>query len=268
MDFKYITKLKPFIILSMILIFMPIITKTGGIIPSQFNGFTVTSEEIVVVGDDTAITGWKNNKQVFSFSPPLTKDYALSVNQDDNIVIYTENAKFVFTQDGTALTFSENNSVNVEELQQRQIITTSNGVSYVLTNRFVVENTITRIENGEKTTVYKTPFSVVFTEFAFWEGTLILIVASFAMLLDIRKRRFVKPKATENTEITNTTTQKPKREFELPKFLKAFQKPETYNKGAAFSSEYSTKPGERPRFLDDEETKKENTNKEETTDSE
>ena len=248
----------------MILILMPIVTKTGGIIPSDFNGFVVTSDEIVVVGDDTAITGWKNNEKVFSFAMPLDTDYALSINQDDNLVIYTRNARFVFTQDGKPLTLSDNNSVDIEELKNRKIITTSSGASYVLTNRFVVENTITKIENGEKTTVYKTPFSVVFAEFAFWEGMLILIVASFAMLLDIRKRRFVKPKATENSEITDTTTQKPKREFELPKFLKAFQKPETYNKGAAFSSEYSSKPGERPKFLDDEKTK---TNDEKTTET-
>lgn len=252
----------------MILIFMPIITKTGGIIPTEFNGFAVTSDEIVVVGDNTAITGWKNNEKVFSFAMPLDTDYALSINQDDNLVIYTRNARFVFTQDGTPLTLSENNSVDIEELKNRKIITTSSGTSYILTNRFVVENTITKVENGEKTTVYKTPFSVLFAEFAFWEGNLILIVASFAMLLDIRKRRFVKPKATENDKIIDTTTQKQKREIELPKFLKAFQKPETYNKGAAFSSEYSTKPGERPRFLDNEETKKENSDTIKTTDSE
>ncbi len=41
MDFKYIRRLKPFIILSMILIFMPIVTKAGGLIPTDFNGFAV-----------------------------------------------------------------------------------------------------------------------------------------------------------------------------------------------------------------------------------
>ena len=41
--------------------------------------------------------------------------------------------------------------------------------------------------------------------------------------------------------------EKSKQKTELPKFLKAFQAPEEFNKGSAFSSEYSTKPGERPR---------------------
>ena len=67
MDFKYIIKLKPFIILAMIFIFMPVITKAGGLIPSDFNGFAVTSDNIVVVGDNTAVTGWKDNQKVFSF---------------------------------------------------------------------------------------------------------------------------------------------------------------------------------------------------------
>lgn len=260
MDFKYIKKLKPFIILAMILIFMPIVTKAGGIIPSDFNGFAVTSDEIIVIGDNTAITGWKNNKKVFSFSLPLETDYALSVNQDNNIVIFTKNARLVFAQDGTPLTLSENTSVDIEKLKSRQVITTADGTSYVLTNRFAIENTITKVKNGEKTTVYTTPLSVIFAEFAFWEGNLILIIASIAALLDVRKRRFVNPKvnAPENNGITETAEPNPKKEIELPKFLKAFQKPETYNKGAAFSSEFSTKPGERPRFLETiEETKDE-----------
>ena len=43
--------------------------------------------------------------------------------------------------------------------------------------------------------------------------------------------------------------------------------PEISNKGAAFSSEYSTKPGERPRFLDNEETKNPEKDTNETTES-
>lgn len=252
----------------MILIFMPIITKAGGIIPSDFNGFAVTSDEIVIIGDNTAISGWKNNEKVFSFSLPLDTDYALSVNQDNNIVIYTKNTRFVFAQDGTPLTFSENTSNNIEELKKRQVITTADGVSYVLTNRFAIENTITKVENGEKTTVYKTPSSVLFAEFAFWEGNLILIVASIAALLDVRKRRFVKSETNLNEEEASQNTEgKAKKEVELSKFLKAFKPPEVQNKGAAFSSEYSTKPGERPRFLDSEtESTKEN-DAEKTTDS-
>ena len=65
MDFKYIRRLKPFIILSMILIFMPIVTKAGGLIPTDFNGFAVTSDGLVVVGDNSAVTGFKNNEKVF-----------------------------------------------------------------------------------------------------------------------------------------------------------------------------------------------------------
>ena len=84
------------------------------------------------------------------------------------------------------------------------------------------------------------------------------------MLLDVRKRRFVKNNGEEAEE-------KSKRKTELPKFLKAFQAPEEFNKGSAFSSEYSTKPGERPRFLETEEkTPNEETteqNKNEATDN-
>ena len=90
------------------------------------------------------------------------------------------------------------------------------------------------------------PSTVLFAEFAFWEGNLILVVCFIAGLLDVRKRRFVKNKDEEVEE-------KPQRKTELPKFLKAFQAPEEFNKGSAFSSEYSTKPGERPRFLETEE---------------
>ena len=72
----------------MIFIFMPIVTKAGGLIPTDFNGFAVTSNGVVVVGDDTAVTGFKDNEKVFSFELPLKTDYALSVNQDDNIVVY------------------------------------------------------------------------------------------------------------------------------------------------------------------------------------
>lgn len=268
MDFKYIRKLKPFIILAMILIFMPIVTKAGGIIPSEFNGFAVTSDEIIVIGDNTAISGWKNNEKVFSFELPLKTDYALSVNQDDNIVIYTKNARFVFAQDGTPLTFSENNSVDIKELKARKVITTDDGVSYVLTNRFAILNTVTEVKNGEQKTVYTTPTSVLFVEFAFWEGNLLLIVVFIAGLLDVRKRRFLVKKADtfNNSELTEKPGEQKntKEKAGLPKFLRAFKKPEISNKGAAFSSEYSTKPGERPRFS--ETTQKTDSN--ETTDSE
>lgn len=251
MDFKYIRKLKPFIILSMILIFMPVITKSGGLIPTDFYGFAVTSDDIVVVGDNTAVSGWKNNEKVFSFTLSFKSDYALSVNQNDNIVIYTKNARFVFAQDGTPLTLSENTYENYEDLKNRKVITTNDGVSYVLTNRLGFINRIIKIENGEQTTVYKTPSAVLFAELAFWEGNLILVICSIAGALDVRKRRFSnKPTATDNgtsTEKPEETKAKPK--AELPKFLKAFTKPEISNKGAAFSSEYSTKPGEAPKFL-------------------
>ena len=149
MEFAYIKKLKPFIILSMILIFMPVITKAGGLVPTDFNGFAVTSDNIVVVGDNTAVTGWKDNQKVFSFALSLKSDYALSVNQDDNIVIYTKNARFVFSQDGTPLMFFEQSSENFEELKNRKVITTADGVSYVLTNKLGFINTITEIKNGE-----------------------------------------------------------------------------------------------------------------------
>ncbi len=229
----------------MILIFMPVVTKAGGLIPTDFNGFAVTSSGVVVVGDDTAVTGFKDNEKVFSFSLPLKTDYALSVNQDDNIVIYTKNARFVFSQDGTALTFSKKDATNLQELKNRKVITTADGVSYVLTNKLGFINTITRIENGEQTVVYKTPTIVLLVEVAFWEGNLLLVVCFVAGLLDVRKRRFVKNKGE--------VAEKQKRETELPKFLKAFKPPEVSNKGAEFSSEYSTKPGERPRFLETEE---------------
>lgn len=243
----------------MILIFMPIVTKAGGLIPTDFNGFAVTSSGVVIVGDDTAITGFKDNEKVFSFPLPLKTDYALSVNQDDNIVIYTKNARFVFSQDGTPLMFFEQSTENLEVLKNRKVITTAGGVSYVLTNKLGFINTITEIKNGEQATVYKTPTTVLLVELAFWEGNLILIVASFAMLLDVRKRRFVKNKGE--------VAEKTKRKAELPKFLKAFKPPEISNKSAAFSSEYSTKPGERPRFLDNEETKNPEKDTNETTES-
>ncbi len=249
MEFAYIKKLKPFIILAMILIFMPIITKSGGLVPTDFNGFAVTSDNIVVVGDNTAISGWKDNKKVFSFKLSFKSDYALSVNQDDNIVIYTKNARFVFTQYGTPLTFAEHTNENYEELKNRKVITTNNGASYVLTNKLGFINSIIKVENGEQTTVYKTPSAVLFAEFAFWEGNLLLVVCFIAGLLDVRKRRFL-TKSTDSYE-NNGLTEKPepiKEKTELPKFLKAFKKPEIQNKGAAFSSEYSTKPGETPKF--------------------
>ncbi len=224
---------------------MPIVTKAGGLIPTDFNGFAVTSNGVVVVGDDTAVTGFKDNEKVFSFSLPLKTDYALSVNQDDNIVIYTKNARFVFSQDGTSLTITEKGIDNLEELKNRKVITTDSA-SYVLTNKLGFINTITKVENGKQAIVYKTPTIILLVEVAFWEGNLLLVVCFVAGLLDVRKRRFVKNKDEEAEE-------KPKRKTELPKFLKAFQAPEEFNKGSAFSSEYSTKPGERPRFLETEE---------------
>lgn len=254
MEFAYIKKLKPFIILAMVLIFMPVVTKAGGLIPTDFNGFAVTSDDIVVVGDNTAISGWKDNKKVFSFPLSFKSDYALSVNQDNNIVIYTKNARFVFTQDGTPLTFAEHTNENYEELKNRKVITTNNGASYVLTNKLGFINSIIKVENGEQTTVYKTPSAVLFAEFAFWEGNLLLVVCFIAGLLDVRKRRFL-AKPTDKYK-NNALTEKPeiietvKEKTELPKFLKAFQKPQLQNKGAAFSSEYSTKPGETPKFTE------------------
>ena len=229
----------------MIFIFMPIVTKAGGLIPTDFNGFAVTSNGVVVVGDDTAVTGFKDNEKVFSFELPLKTDYALSVNQDDNIVIYTKKARFVFSQDGTPLTITEKGIDNLEELKNRKVITTDSA-SYVLTNKLGFINTITKVENGKQAIVYKTPTIILLVEVAFWEGNLLLVACFVAGLLDVRKRRFVKNKDEEAEE-------KPKRKTELPKFLKAFQAPEEFNKGSAFSSEYSTKPGERPRFLETEE---------------
>ena len=128
----------------------------------------------------------------------------------------------------------------------------------VLTNDFGFVNTITKVENGKQTIVYKTPTTVLLVEFAFWEGNLLLIICFIAGLLDVRKRRFlVKPITADN----NGLTEKPepiepiKPKTEMPKILKAFQKPEFSNKGAAFSNEFSTKPGEKPRFLNDEDKK-------------
>lgn len=264
MNFKYIKKLKPFVILAMILIFMPIVTKAGNLVPSTFNGFAVTGDGLVIIGDNIAVTGWKNNEKQFSFPVSFSSDYALSVNQDDNIVIYTENAKFIFSQDGTPLTVNQNSNINIEELKTRQVITLNNGTSYILLNRFGIKNTIVKVQDGNKTTEYTTPVSELFVEFAFWEGNLILLITSVAILLDVRKRRFVQKKKPE-TE--NKAEEKPKKEIELPKFLKAFTKPEIQNKGASFSSEYSTKPGERPRFLDSETEKTKENDTEKTTDS-
>ena len=254
MDFKYIRKLKPFIILAMIFIFMPVITKAGGLVPTDFNGFAVTSDDIIIVGDNTAVTGYKDNKKVFSFELAFKSDYALSINQNNNIVIYTKNARFVFAQDGTPLTYNECDGTEYETLKNRKVVTSNNGASYVLTNKLGFINEIIRIENGEQSTVYKTPTAVLLAEFAFWEGNLILIVCFVAGLLDVRKRRFL-TKPAKNSD-TGSLTEKPeaiekeKQKVELPKFLKAFSKPELSNKGAAFSSEYSTKPGERPTFLE------------------
>lgn len=254
MDFSYIKRLKPFVILAMILIFMPVVSKAGGLIPSQFNGFAVTNDGTVIVGNNISITGYKNNKQVFSFPVSFNSNYSLNTNQDDNIVIYTKNARFVFSQDGTPLIVTKNNSVDISEIKKRQIITLNSNTSYVLTNRFGIINTVTKIENGEKTVEYTTPSTEILVELAFWQGNLILIVSSFAMLLDIRRRRFVPEKTSsefKNTfsEIENRKSSA-KKDFQPPKFLKAFSKPEISNKGAAFSSEYSTKPGEKPRFLE------------------
>ncbi len=241
----------------MILIFMPIVTKAGGLIPTDFNGFAVTSDGLVVVGDNSAVTGFKNNEKVFSFDLPLKTDYALSVNQDDNIVVYTKNARFVLSSDGTPLTVSEKDATNIDELKNRKVITTANGVSYVLTNQFGFVNTITKVENGESTIVYKTPTVVLLVEVAFWEGNLLLVVCFIAGLLDVRKRRVLTKSADDfkNKGLTEKPEPVEKEKRELPKFLKAFEKPEVSNKGAKFSSEYSTKPGDRPRFLDATENK-------------
>lgn len=236
----------------MILIFMPVVTKAGGLIPSDFNGFAVTSDNIVIVGNNTAVTGWKDNEKVFSFAISFKSDYALSVNQDDNIVIYTKNARFVFAQDGTPLTFNECDGTEYESLKNRKVVTSNSGANYVLTNKLGFINEIIKIENGEQITVYKTPTVVLLAEFAFWEGNLILVVCFLAGLLDVRKRRFLN-KPIANLE-NNGLTEKPeaikeeRQKSELPKFLKAFSKPEISNKGAAFSSEYSTKPGEYKRI--------------------
>lgn len=270
MDFKYIRRLKPFIILSMILILMPVITKAGGLIPTDFNGFAVTNSGVVVVGDNTAVTGYKDNSVVFSFELPLKTDYAVSVNQDDNVVIYTKNARIVFSQDGTPLTITETATENIEALKNRKLITTNDGTSYVLTNELGFINTITEIKNGDRAIAYKTPTEVLLVEVAFWEGNLLLVVCFIAGLFDVKKRRF-SAKTPRKSEISNLTEkpepiEKERPKKELPKFLKAFKKPEIQNKGAAFSSEYSTKPGERPRFLEanKEETGEEATTKEET----
>ena len=251
----------------MILIFMPVVTRAGGLIPTDFNGFAVTSEGLVVVGDNAAVTGFKDNQKVFSFELPLKTDYALSVNQDDNIVVYTKNARFVFSQNGTPLTVAEKGIDNLEELKNRNVITTDSA-SYVLTNKLGFINTITKVENGKQTIVYKTPTVVVLVEVAFWEGNLLLVVCFVAGLLDVRKRRFL-TKSKERFEGSGLTEKpepvdKEKPKTELPKFLKAFQKPEISNKGEAFSSEYSKKPGERPRFLEETENKPDNS---EATDS-
>ncbi|MBR2877407.1 MAG: hypothetical protein IKC01_09720 [Clostridia bacterium] len=233
---------------------MPIVTKSGGIVPSQFNGFAVMNDGTVLVGDNTNISGWKNKEKLFSFPVTFNTDYALSVNQDDNIVIYTKNARFVFAKDGTPLTASDNTSVDFESLKKRMVIKTSEKESYVLINRYGVINSVIRVSDGKKTTEYETPLSELAVEFAFWEGNLLLIVTLIAGVLDVRKRRFVAPKNEKKTVFDiydENVDKKPKQEIALPKFLKAFTKPEISNKGAAFSSEYSTKPGERPRFLSD-----------------
>ena len=268
MDFNYIRKLKPFIILAMIFIFMPVITKAGGLIPTDFNGFAVTSDGIVIVGDNTAVTGYKDNKKVFSFELAFKNDYALSVNQNNNIVIYAKNTRFVFAQDGTPLTFNECDGTEYEKLKNRKVVTSNNGASYVLTNKLGFRNEIIKIKNGEQSTVYKTSTVVLLVEFAFWEGNLILVVCFVAGLLDVRKRRFLTK--TVKSSDTGNLTEKPeaieeeKQKVELPKLLKAFSKPELSNKGAAFSSEYSTKPGERPKFL---ETTENETDDNEVTDN-
>ena len=126
------------------------VTKAGGIIPTDFNGFTVTSDEIVVVGDNTAVTGWKNNKEVFSFKLAFKTDYAISVNQDDNIVIYTENAKFIFAQDGTPLTCENNISINIEEIKNRKIINFSVFflLYYLYLLKYYYKNRKQRTNNG------------------------------------------------------------------------------------------------------------------------
>lgn len=262
MDFAYIKRLKPFIILSMILIFMPMLTKAGGIVPTEFYGFAVTSDETVIIGDNVAVSGWKNGEKTFSFEFPLNKDYALSVNQNDNIVIYAKNARFVFAQDGTLLSFTETASENFEQLKERKIIKTTEATAFVHTTKLGFINTVTKVENGTKTIMYTTPQPVLLAELAFWLGNLLLVIVFIAGLLDVRKRRFlvdpnVKKENAENEE---------KEKIHLPKILRAFQKPEYQHKGAAFSSEYSSKPGEYQPFLQNENSEDEtNANETEAT---
>ncbi len=252
MEFAYIRKLKPFIILAMIFIFMPVLTKTGGLVPSEFYGFTVTSDDVVVIGDNKEISGWQNESKVFSFDLPLKTEYALSIDQNDNIVIYTKNARLIFTQEGSLLSAAEAEASNFEDLKNRKAIKLSESKVYVHTTDYGFINTVSKVENGTSTTAYTTSKTVILVEFAFWLGNLLLVISLIAGLSDVRKRRFLTKAPKEATEITEAIKE-PKKEVELPKFLKAFQKPETYNKGAAFSGEYSTKPGERPRFTKDAE---------------
>ena len=191
MNFSYIKKIKPYVILSMILILMPVVTKSSGIVPTRFNGFTVMSNGTVVVGDNANISGWKNNEKLFSFPVTFGVDYALSVNQDDNIVIYTKNARFVLTKDGTPLTFSENNSIDINKLKNRQVIKIDESTSYVRTNSYGLVDSIIRVSDGKQFTEYKTPTSLILVEFFFWEGNLILIVALVAIAFDVKKGAFL-----------------------------------------------------------------------------
>lgn len=211
--------------------------------PSVFNGFTVTNDGVVVIGTNIAITGYVDEKEVFSFPVSYNTPYALSVNQNDNIVVYTNYGKFVFTKEGDLLTFSENHNVNVKELRKRQIIAKSDSTYFVLTNEYGI-NKVYKIENGEKTLQFRTSPTELIMDFSVIEAAALIVVIFIGGVFAVKKKKenetpegllfdedgYIVPRTKRNQ---NRNKNQKKRESTEPRgfvlfpdFEKAFSKPE------------------------------------------
>ncbi len=246
---KFLGKFRVLLVLGIIIIIFSSFSAVTDFKKSKGNfvSFTVLNNGTVVVGTTYAITGYNENKEIFSFPVFFNQDYALNTNVDDNIIVYTKGGKFRFTTDGTPLSAQKNSSKSYEEFKNRNVIYTDTNEAYCLT-KTSGNFEILKITADGNFLQYAAPQKNSRLNVALVFG-FVLILVSVLYSVSVYKNKKKRLEYLENLDFVNEPSEpvepvdtikthyvtykrkpenlKPTQFVFLPDFKKAFSKPET-----------------------------------------
>ncbi len=247
---KFLGKFRVLLVLGIIIIIFSSFSAVTEARKSKGNfvSFAVLNDGTVVVGTTYAISGYKENEEIFSFPVFFKQRYAINTNIDDNIIVYTKNGKFRFATDGTPLSAQKASSENYDNYKNRNLIYIDNNTAFCLTENAGRLEILKITENG-KTSEYLAPEKNNKLNSALIIGLILIFVSVIYSILEHNKKKarleylenldFVEDTLEEATQHSNNikthyvtyerkseNVQKARSPVFLPDFKKAFSKPE------------------------------------------